>query len=367
MTINQYPRGSEWRQWDLHIHSPASFEWSGEKLGHDAAANIKLIDQMIGAINASSVAAFALHDYWTFEGWFALRTRLAQKDAPTLSKCVFPGIELRLAAPMQGRLNAHVIFSDGIKDQYLRDFLSGLRLELINQPVSPNGLMEYARACGADKLKHHGFKKADVKSNDDLALRAGCIVAEINADSYKLAIRSVPEDLAVGFMPFTTNDGLDQVKWEQHYAFALGLFKSSPIFETREFDTWAAFAGEKTSGNKNWIEAFQTALQNKPRLAVSGSDAHRFIGVPGDNNARGYGQFPVGKSTWIKADPTWKGLLQTIKEPAKRSHLGDLPPKLDIVRQNKTFYIDRVRVAKVDGGELVEPWLDGTNVELRSL
>lgn len=24
-------RGSEWRQWDLHIHSPASFHWEGKK------------------------------------------------------------------------------------------------------------------------------------------------------------------------------------------------------------------------------------------------------------------------------------------------------------------------------------------------
>lgn len=26
-----YPRGSEWRQWDLHVHSPASFRWEGQK------------------------------------------------------------------------------------------------------------------------------------------------------------------------------------------------------------------------------------------------------------------------------------------------------------------------------------------------
>lgn len=24
MTTNKYPRGSEWRKWDLHVHTPAS-------------------------------------------------------------------------------------------------------------------------------------------------------------------------------------------------------------------------------------------------------------------------------------------------------------------------------------------------------
>ena len=26
-----FPRGSEWRQWDLHIHTPASFHWNDGK------------------------------------------------------------------------------------------------------------------------------------------------------------------------------------------------------------------------------------------------------------------------------------------------------------------------------------------------
>ena len=28
---NAFERGSEWRQWDLHIHTPASFHWKGAK------------------------------------------------------------------------------------------------------------------------------------------------------------------------------------------------------------------------------------------------------------------------------------------------------------------------------------------------
>lgn len=358
-----FSRGSEWREWDLHIHSPASFEWDGERFGSNDARNVLLIDEMIRALNAANPMAFGLMDYWTFDGWFALKERQAQSDAPELLKTVFPGIELRLAAPMEGRLNAHVLFSNEISDQHLRDFLSRLTLELIGQPLSRDALIEYARYVGADKLAKHGFDRGQVLADDEKALAAGYRIAEVKVDSYKQAIRHVPGDRAVGFMPFSTYDGLDSIKWTDHYAYALGLFESSPIFETRSTELWAAFCGIETPGNKRWLGNFQAALRGVPRLGVSGSDAHRFRGNA-TNDKRGYGEFPSGKRTWIKADPTWKGLLQALKEPAKRSFLGELPPKLERINQNKTFYIDRIRVNKTPNSTLVDTWLHGAEIPL---
>jgi ABC-type lipoprotein export system ATPase subunit len=358
-----FARGSEWREWDLHVHSPASFHWDGERFGTDKVRNRRLVDEMIGALNDAAPVAFGLMDYWTFDGWFALKARQSEQGAPALLKTVFPGIELRLAAPMQGRLNAHVLFSDEISDQHLRDFLSRLKLELINQPLSRDALMEYARYVGADKLAKHGIDKSRVVSEDEEAFAAGCRIAELKVDSYKEAIREVPSGRAVGFMPFSTYDGLDSINWTDHYAYALGLFESSPIFETRSTDYWAAFCGVETEGNKKWLDNFQAALKGVARLAVSGSDAHSFRGS-GTNDKRGYGQFPSGKRTWIKADPTWKGLLQVLKEPAKRSFLGELPPKLERINGHKTFYIDRISVYKNPDSALPDTWLHGTEILL---
>ena len=365
--MSKYPRGSEWRQWDLHIHTPASFFWQGPRFtnGGNGDHDTAIIDSMIATLNAAQPAVFALMDYWTFEGWFALKRRLSQPSAPALTKTVFPGIELRLAAPMQARLNAHAIFSERIDDQLLRNFLAELRLELVDQPLSDHSLKAYARHVGSDLLAKHGTKKNEVDADDSKALEIGYKIAELKVDTYKSAIRSVPGGLAVGFMPFTTNEGLGDVNVMKHYAYATSLFESSPIFEARDDATWNAFVGRKTEGNARFFNAFQEALRGVPRLPVSGSDAHQFTG-DGTNNTRGYGDFPSGRITWIKADPSWEGLKQAILEPEKRCHIGDLPPKVARVREQKTFYIDRIELTKSPDSALQDHWFDGVSLPLNT-
>lgn len=366
MSKREIARGSVWRQWDLHIHTPASFHWLGKKFRDCADADERrdLIDQMIDALNKAEPAVFAIMDYWTFDGWLALKARLKEAGAPTLHKTVFPGIELRLAAPMKGRLNAHVLFSDAIEDQALLDFKQALTIEVVNRPLSDSALVQLARETGADKLKTHGFDKADVDASDEKALLAGAIVAELNPESYRTAIAKVKQGLAIGFMPFDTHDGLADVRWDEHYAYAMGLFQSSPIFESRNVDLHAAFAGVRTVSNARFFDNFFSALKQVPRLAVSGSDAHCFVGVAGDNSKRGYGDFPSEKKTWIKADPTFQGLKQAILEPAKRSFIGVRPPKLQAVETSKTHFIESIEVTKTGTKTGIGNWLHGCDLPL---
>ncbi|MFA6245019.1 MAG: hypothetical protein WC655_29010, partial [Candidatus Hydrogenedentales bacterium] len=314
------------------------------------------IDDLITALNNAKPAVFALMDYWTFDGWLALKQRLKEAGAPALHKTVFPGIELRLISPTAYRLNAHVVFADDINDQDLIDFKARLTVGLVNQPLSDACLVRLARKhIGADQLGKLGYAVADVTSDDRIALEAGSKAAEITAESYKFAIEHVPDGKALGFMPWDTNDGLAHADWEKHYAYVLGLMQSSPIFETRKPDQWAAFTGVKTSSNKKWIGAFQAALKDTPRLAVCGSDAHSLAD---------YGVFPGGKAAWIKADPTFLGLLQAIKEPAKRSFIGEIPEKLRETESNKTFFVDSVCIAKEPGSVVSDHWLDSCSLPL---
>ncbi len=75
------PRGSVWRKWDLHVHTPASFHWKGGKRfsGMTAAEKEAALDEMVQKFNQSDVASFAIMDYWTFDGYWALRDYLVCK------------------------------------------------------------------------------------------------------------------------------------------------------------------------------------------------------------------------------------------------------------------------------------------------
>lgn len=355
--ISEYPRGAEWRQWDLHIHTPASFEWKGQHLWQMQDNEVRSsMDQMIAALNHAEPASFVIMDYWTFDGWLALKKRLSEPGAPKLHKTVFPGIELRLVSPTKYRLNAHVVFSDEVTDQELGNFKSKLEVALIDQPLSPECLRRLAREkLGADLLLEKGFKAPEVAADDDCAFSAGSRSAEVTQQSYRDAISKVPNGKAIGFMPWDTNDGLAKADWKKHYAYVLGLMKSSPIFETRRQELWAAFVGIETDDNKDWFAPFKAALDGKARLAVSGSDAHSYAH---------YGAFPSGKATWIKADPTFLGLKQAIKEPAKRSYIGETPPKLSEVTGNKTYYIDQLEIKKHDACPFEERWLEQCHLPL---
>jgi len=351
-----YPRGAEWRQWDFHVHTPASFQWSGQRFA-DMTAKEKSdsLDTMINAMNDAEPQVFVLMDYWTFDGWLALKKRVGDPGAPKLTKTVFPGIELRLVSPTTHRLNAHVVFSDQTSDQDLQDFKAKLQVSVIDQPLSDECLMKLARKAQPDILSKHGFKREDVQANDATALMAGSMMADLTAESYKAAIAAVPDGNAIGFMPWDTNDGLAQADWVKHYSYVIGLMTASPIFETRKQDLWEAFVGIRPPASEKWFDNFHGALGKVPRLAVSGSDAHAYSK---------YGEFPGGKATWIKADPTFLGLKQAIKEPAKRSCIGERPDKVGEVEGNKTYFIDELAIDKTVGSALRANWLDGTRLKL---
>jgi hypothetical protein len=92
-----FHRGAAWRKWDLHVHTPASFKWRGEKLRKgDAAQEAKLYRATVEAMNASDIDAFGIMDYWTFDGFIGLRKFVSENTDVKLTKAVFPGMELRV-------------------------------------------------------------------------------------------------------------------------------------------------------------------------------------------------------------------------------------------------------------------------------
>src|SRR6185369_15912118 len=97
--------GSTWGLWDLHIHTPASFHWKGKQLAEQSSAErLATWAAIVDRFNAVPMVAFGIMDYWTFDGYLGLREYLRANSTAT-NKTVLPGIEIRLEAPTDYRLN----------------------------------------------------------------------------------------------------------------------------------------------------------------------------------------------------------------------------------------------------------------------
>ena len=70
--MRRYPRGSEWRKWDLHLHAP------GTKLSDEyGGSGDDVLDRYCAALEESDVAVFGITDYFSLDGFIAVKERYA--------------------------------------------------------------------------------------------------------------------------------------------------------------------------------------------------------------------------------------------------------------------------------------------------
>lgn len=323
-----YPKGSEWRKWDLHVHTPASFHWRGQRFAamtpEEKVQSLKL---MLDTINNSDVSVFGIMDYWTFDGYLEFM-RAVSTNGWDLKKTVLPGMELRIESPTNYRLNIHVILSNELSEQQLIDFKSSLRLRLVDRILSDEALAAQADILGNDKKRELGFDPENMDS--EARLKFGSMVAEVTKDSFVAAIKSIRHNKGFVLLPYDTSDGLSHLDWKRFPITDTFYLRLADIFESRKQDTIDLFNGCKTEKNGTFIEEFTSALGGEHKPAVSGSDAHAYAD---------YGVYPNNKITWIKADPNFSGLTQIIHEPETRVKVSQNKPN------PKTSYmvIDKVR------------------------
>lgn len=357
----KFDKGSEWRVWDFHVHTPASFNWSGSRKLSNTDLNSdedkEIVDEMIEALNKADADVFVLMDYFTFDGWIALQKRLSMPNHPKLLKVVFPGIELRLASHKLPRLNAHVVFSDKITITELNDFKSRLTLDLVGKPLSDLSLIKYIRELPPSQLDSID---GDIINNDLDALKASKQKAELTVQSWKEAVNMYP-DKAVPYLAWSTHGGATSFT-KDNYQYVFDLMRFANIFEVKNQEEALTFQNIETDSNKLFLDEFQYCLGDKPCLAVRGSDAHRFK-TSGED--RGYAVFPGNNKTWIKADTTFEGLLQAIREPSNRSFIGDKPDKLKAIEGNSEKYLDRVCISN-HSSETAGEWFENIEQKLNS-
>lgn len=331
---SDYPRGSEWRKWDLHVHSPFSYEskyasWSAFLEG----LKQKAVEHTVEVVGIS--------DYFTIEGYEKLiqdnetepnngRPRIPLTNDRYLY--IFPAVELRLGnfGDSNAAVNIHVIFNPKITPTTIRDnFLEKLS-------VLYEGTTLSCKRNDLIKIGYASVKKTALDINLDLSTMSqneqnGYVKQALNeivltGVDFEAKAESFRKQLLqsgfaeADFMIVIANrghGGLDDFKWHDEYH---KTGRSSTIRKNLLCVADACFSNAIADREFLLGEALPKGMEAdnfKKKIGglkpcIWGSDAHEAKNLfhPSRGATTDY--------TWIKADPTFEGLQQIRVEPKER-------------------------------------------------
>lgn len=296
--MSEFARGSEWRKWDMHLHTPDSR--LNQQFGGDWGV---YLDALANAV----FAVYGITNYFCFADGELEKVREGLK-ARRSSQTVLGNLEFRIDVANKNDefINVHVLFAEHLSTKQINDAIAHLRL--VNT-VDPGGVQpiyccdEHVRRAGLD------FSKILVNFKE--------LVDHLrqHLDAFDYLIACCPSGYG-SFRP-AAGDGRGAhlaIEIDKGCHLAFGTEQDRPFFlKTDRFDG---------------------AVQ-KPVLA--GSDAHAI---------RELGR----RFCWVKANPTFNGLRQTLFEPEDRVALSAADPR-NIYP--KPFFSDlRARGSIVEGEPL---------------
>ncbi len=290
-----FNRGSEWLRWDPHIHAPGTVledrfrgDWDGYFAAIEAAT--------------PAVAALGVTDYMGVGCYEEFLKRRGSR-APSV-KLVFPNIEFRLSpfTADNKAINAHLLVSpdDPAHVEKIKYALGNLRFDADGGPYRCD-------TAGLSALGRRGGEKLD----DAAAFHRGVGQFAPPFETFKAWFESEDwlRNNSIVVFDGTGDDGVSGVRgarWaalrEDIYRFTDAIFSSNE----RDRDFWL--------GSKDRAEI---ARLNGPKPCLHGSDAHTI-----DRTCKPNGN----RHTWIRANPTFDGLRQTLYEPGDRVWIGERRP-----------------------------------------
>jgi ABC-type lipoprotein export system ATPase subunit len=335
------PRGSTWRKWDLHVHTPASLVHQYE--GADPWP--QFLDELDHLPPEFKV--IGINDYIFLDGYKRI---LAEKAKGRLQniELFLPVIELRLdkfggSLNHLSRVNYHIIFSNELAPELIeQQFLSAL---------SSN---EHFRTSGQ-------WKALPTKESlIDLGQRIIESVPVAERQHFDTPLIEGFNNLCLNLD--SINEALDSHYFTKKFVTAVGKtewadikWNDQSIADKKNIINGAHLVFTASETVQHWEKA-QKALQNGGvnTHLLDCSDAHSFQAATGRKDRLGQ------CLTWVKADPTFEGLLQLLIEFDERHYVGDVPPQIARVRSNPTKYIKSIEVKRKPTATLSEKWFDNS-------
>lgn len=323
----QFPRGSVWRKWDLHIHSPLSLLNNQFPKKSDSSPDWEVYLQRLESVD---LAAVGITDYFTIDGYKRIREF---KDAGRLAniQAIFPNVEFRLKTIVSSRkdgeeirLNLHVIFSDelsplDIEEHFLHDIHFYYQGDPQNRDETRKLKLSNLEALGKNLLEQHEqFRKMGLS-----ALQLGAMQAVVD-DEEITQILTNDSRFKGKYLIVLAAVGWDDINWHgQAHLVRKGLLQKSDMVFSSSLKTreWCLGRDPYKEGLNQFITEFKTF---KP--CIHGSDAHRLENIAVPCAKRGEKDHVCSSNPdscdlrycWIKADPTFEGLRQLPYEPADR-------------------------------------------------
>jgi len=115
--MSEYQRGSEWRRWDLHVHTPGTIKndkYTGSSIEEKWNTFYTDITTYIGDGTdiARNVVALGITDYLSVENY---KKVLIDNRLPATVKLVLPNVEMRMyPLSKQSGINIHFLFDPAI-------------------------------------------------------------------------------------------------------------------------------------------------------------------------------------------------------------------------------------------------------------
>lgn len=323
--MTNYPKGSEWRRWDLHVHTKGTMK-------NDQFTSTTFNDFCIILFQKAlekGITAIGITDYFNIDNYTSVKEFVSNIESDThfdteereQIKRIFilPNVELRmLPVTDSGRLvNIHCLFNPDYVSRLENDFF---------------GSIEYSAGSGKKcKMNRQGLidlgKFLDSKLNDEKAYQKGInSFAVTHSDLQKLLDENI--DFRKNVILAVSNSNKDgasalQKNYDLFEDAAAGsldavrksIYKISDcIFSSNQEDI-KYFMGSKTDDKKVVIDKCGSL---KP--CIHGSDAHTEKDLFKPDEQR---------YCWIKADLTFKGLKQLIYEPASGERVKISPIEPD--------------------------------------
>lgn len=333
--MNNYVRGSEWRRWDLHIHTPETIkndQYIGSSVEEKWDNFYTDISNYIGDGNNidKNIAVLGITDYISIENYKKVITN--QQRLPNTIKFILPNVEMRIQPIAQDSpINIHFLFNPNIVDDLESRFFS--QIKFLDGDISYDASKASLIRLG---------KKFDDSVTDDVAYKKGIEQFVPSFDSVQKVFiedKELRDNVIIG-VSNSTYDGVSGAVSHSSYlengesqlkTFRQSIYRFVDVIFSATPSDIAYFLGKKAS-----IPADEVRKQcGTLKPCIIGSDAHTNSKIFEPDNK---------KYCWIKADPTFNGLKQILYEPEERVKILETQPEI----KEDYYVIDRVEFAEKD-------------------